>query len=198
MTRGNGLTSNLLRGIPTRSFGPTLLRDETVFQKVFCSSTSSTDIALSRFFATCITYRMFCWAIADEMTRLYVGRKFPGPAESGDTDSTADFTNISLGWFRTFGAVGDEVLTARWSNRRPAAEDYEQRLTSVPSQRLHLYPGGGFPGSPKPLSQPRRTRLRTVTCLCGSVLRGPFGYPIGSFHLHSCPADASVAVAQTR
>ena len=66
---------------------------------------------------------MFCWAIADEMTGLCVGRKFPGPAESEGTDSTANFTNISLWWFRTFGAVGDEVLTARWLNRRPAAED---------------------------------------------------------------------------
>ena len=144
-------TSDLLCRIPTRSIGLTLLRDKTIFQIVFRTPTSSTDITFSRFFATGIAHRVLCWAIADKMTRLCARRKFPGFCrKQGDVYSVANSANVSFRWFRAFGAVGDEVLTGGGQHRRPE-EEYGWGLTSVPSQRLHLYPGGGFPGSPKPL-----------------------------------------------
>ena len=74
-------TSDLLRRIPTGSVGLTLFRDETVFQIVLRASASSTDIAFSRFFATRITHRVLCWAITNEVTRLYAQYKFPGSVE---------------------------------------------------------------------------------------------------------------------
>ena len=74
-----GRTSNLLRRIPTRSFGLTLLRDKAIFQVVFRTSTSSTNVAFPRFFATRVAHRVLCWTIADEMTRLRAPRKFPDP-----------------------------------------------------------------------------------------------------------------------
>ena len=82
-TKG-GRTGDLFCRIPPGSVRLTLFRDETIFQIVLRTSASSTDIAFSRLFATCITHRVLCWAIADEMARLYVQYKFPGPVENGE------------------------------------------------------------------------------------------------------------------
>ena len=71
LTRRNRRTSDLFHGIAARPFGPTLLRNEAVFQIMFRTSASSADVAFPRLFPTCITRRVLRRAITDEMTRLY-------------------------------------------------------------------------------------------------------------------------------
>ena len=67
------------------------------------------------------------------------------------------------------------MLKAWWLEREYPYRN-ERKLTSVPSQRLHLYPGGGFPGSPKSLSDAQNFPQTGITCarsFCGDLLVTP-------------------------
>ena len=62
------------------------------------------------------------------------------------TDGIANLADVIFGGLRSFGTVGDEMLHV--VSAMNGNFEMNKSRTSVDSHRLHLYPGGGLPGSP--------------------------------------------------
>lgn len=139
------LTSNFFGRRPLTTWS--LRRDGAVLDVVCFAPARSADISFSGLLSTSVANSMFGGTVTYKMPRLlcYDGEVTANSKtwKLSNAHLITNFTDISLLRFRPVRTVVYKMLQRMLESHFQAL----QSLTSGDSQILHLYPGGGFPGS---------------------------------------------------